>query len=114
MTGAQRYALEMTRAVDSLISSDDTLQQHEYLLIAPLNTLYIPELQNIKIVRKGILSGHAWEQIELPLYTYDGFLINFCNCAPLVKRNQTVTLHDAAASAMPRALSWKFRIWYKF
>lgn len=114
MTGAQRYALEMTKAIDGLIGSDIISKDIEYFVIAPSNTLYLPELHNIKIIRKGRLCGHAWEQIELPFYTMDGFLINFCNCAPLMKRNQTVTLHDAASSAMPRALSWKFRAWYKF
>ena len=114
MTGAQRYALEMTKAIDSLISSNIIYKNVECFIIAPSNTLYLPELQNIKIIRKGILFGHAWEQMELPFYTLDGFLINFCNCAPLLKRNQTVTLHDAAASAMPQALSWKFRVWYNF
>ena len=39
--------------------------------------------------------------------------MNFCNCAPLLKRNQTVTIHDAAVSAMPHTFSLAFRTWYK-
>lgn len=45
-------------------------------------------------------------------YTRDGFLFNFCNCAPILKRNQTVTIHDAAIAVMPQTFSWYFRTWY--
>lgn len=113
ITGVQRYALEMTRALDSLISDDKNLQKHEYIVIAPKNVLYSIKLQNILVVQKGVLKGHLWEQLELPIYSRDGLLMNFCNCAPLLKRNQTVTIHDAAVSAMPHTFSLAFRTWYK-
>lgn len=113
ITGVQRYALEITRALDSLISDDKNLQKHEYIVIAPKKVLYSIKLNNIQVVQKGILKGHLWEQLELPIYSHDGFLMNFCNCAPLIKRNQTVTIHDAAVSAMPNSFSWVFRTWYK-
>ena len=113
ITGVQRYALEMTRALDSLISDDKNLQKHEYIVIAPKKVLYSIKLNNIQVVQKGVLKGHLWEQLELPIYSQDGFLMNFCNCAPLLKRNQTVTIHDAAVSAMPHTFSLAFRTWYK-
>lgn len=113
LTGVQRYAFEMTKAMDDIISNDSMLKKNEYMIIAPQNVLYTPYFKNIKIARRGKLSGHAWEQIELFLYTMDGFLINFCNCAPLMKRHQIVTIHDAAVSAMPNSFSWAFRTWYK-
>lgn len=113
ITGVQRYALEITRALDSLISDDKNLQKHEYIVIAPKKVLYSIKLNNIQVVQKGVLKGHLWEQLELPIYSQDGFLMNFCNCAPLLKRNQTVTIHDAAVSAMPHTFSLAFRTWYK-
>lgn len=113
VTGVQRYALELTKALDSLISDDKNLQKHEYIVVAPKNVLYSMDLKNILIVKKGLWKGHVWEQLELPLYSRDGFLMNFCNCAPLLKRNQIVTIHDAAVSAVPQAFSLVFRIWYK-
>lgn len=113
ITGVQRYALEITRALDSLISDDKNLQKHEYIVIAPKNVLYSIKLQNILVVQKGVLKGHLWEQLELPIYSRDGFLMNFCNCAPLLKRNQTVAIYDAAVSAMPQSFSWLFRTWYR-
>ena len=113
ITGVQRYALEITRTLDSLISDDKNLQKHEYIVIAPKKVLYSIKLKNIQVVQKGVLKGHLWEQLELPIYSQDGFLMNFCNCAPLLKRNQTVTIHDAAVSAMPHTFSLAFRTWYK-
>lgn len=113
ITGVQRYALEMTKALDSLISDDKILQQHEYIVIAPQNVLYDIELRNMSFIQRGVLKGHLWEQLELPVYSRDGFLMNFCNCAPLIKGNQTVTIHDAAVSAVPQAFSLAFRTWYK-
>lgn len=113
ITGVQRYALEMTKALDSLISDDKSLQKQEYILIAPNDVLYNIELKNMSFIQRGVLKGHLWEQLELPIYSRDGFLMNFCNCAPLLKRNQTVTIHDAAVSAVPQAFSLAFRTWYK-
>ena len=113
ITGVQRYALEMTKALDRLISDDITLQKHEYIVIAPQNVLYDIELRNMSFIQRGVLKGHLWEQLELPIYSRDGFLINFCNCAPLLKQNQIVTIHDAAVSAVPQAFSLAFRTWYK-
>ena len=40
ITGVQRYALEMTKALDHLISDDKSLQKQEYILIAPNDVLY--------------------------------------------------------------------------
>lgn len=113
ITGVQRYALEITKALDNLISKDTAFQKHEYIVIAPKNVLYKVKLKNMSFVQRGILKGHLWEQFELPVYSRDGFLMNFCNCAPLIKRNQTVTIHDAAVSAVPHAFSLAFRTWYK-
>ena len=113
ITGVQRYALEITKALDNLISKDTAFQKHEYIVIAPKNVLYKVKLKNMSFIQRGILKGHLWEQFELPVYSRDGFLMNFCNCAPLIKRNQTVTIHDAAVSAVPHAFSLAFRTWYK-
>ena len=112
ITGVQRYALEITKAMDELIGQNEKLQKNEYVLIAPNNILYRPELRNISIIVQGFFHGHIWEQLELPIYTRDGFLFNFCNCAPILKCNQTVTIHDAAVAVMPQTFSWYFRTWY--
>ena len=62
ITGVQRYALEMTKAIDDVISYDTKLQENEYIILTPKNILCQPKLKNIQIVTKGVFSGHIWEQ----------------------------------------------------
>lgn len=112
ITGVQRYAREMTLALDHLLQ-EKTSHEDEYIILAPKNILERLDCQCIKMKICGRFSGHLWEQIELPYFARDGFLLNFCNCAPLIKKNQAVTIHDAAVAAFPEAYSWQFRTWYK-
>ena len=112
ITGVQRYAREMVLAMDSIIS--ETVSEDEWYILAPNNVENELSLSVIKIKRCGRLTGHLWEQIELPFFAKNGFLINLCNCAPLLKKKQLVTIHDAAVAEYPEAYSWAFRKWYKF
>lgn len=112
LTGVQRYAWEMVKAIDEIIEHDYMLKKNEYIVITPKNILFVPKLKNINVVHRGYFKGHLWEQLELPFFTADGFLINFCGGAPIIKCNQTVTIHDAAVSAMPQSFSCLFRLWY--
>lgn len=111
ITGVQRYAREITIALDRILMNTNLTD--EYILLMPKGILEKLDLKKISIRCCGCLSGHLWEQIELPYYSRSGYLLNFCNCAPLIKCNQTVTIHDAAVAAIPTAYSWTFRVWYK-
>lgn len=112
ITGVQRYAREMTLALDQLLQ-EKTSNHNEYTILAPKNVIDRLPCKHVQFKVCGHLSGHLWEQIELPYYAKDGYLLNFCNCAPLIKKNQAVTIHDAAIAAFPSAYSWKFRLWYR-
>lgn len=112
ITGVQRYAREMALALDQLLQ-ERTSDQNEYTILAPKNVIDTLPCKRIQFKVCGYLTGHLWEQIELPYYAKDGYLLNFCNCAPLIKKNQAVTIHDAAIAAFPSAYSWKFRLWYR-
>lgn len=111
VTGVQRYAFEMVKVLDQICST--TVNNEKYILLTPSNTEHNLHLKSIEVKQVGHLHGHLWEQIELPFYTRDGFLINFCNCAPILKKNQTVTIHDAAVFACPDGFSFLFRLWYR-
>lgn len=113
ITGVQRYAREIVSAIDRLIDEEHELTNHEFILLTPITAKNDMKLKHIKIKAIGSGSGHLWEQIILPWHTLDGFLINLCNCAPILKRNQAVTIHDAAVSAMAESFSLSFRIWYR-
>lgn len=114
ITGVQRYAIEIVKALDKYLSDNKLNNKYKFEIVCPENIKQNLELKNIKIKQIGILKGHLWEQIELPLYAKNKFLFNFCNCAPLIKKNQIVTIHDVAVCAVPYAYSKIFRIWYKF
>ena len=114
ITGVQRYAIEIVKALDKHLSNNKLNDEYKFEIVCPKNIKQNLILKNIKIKQIGILKGHLWEQIELPLYVKDKFLFNFCNCAPLIKKNQIVTIHDVAVCAVPYAYSKIFRMWYKF
>ena len=111
ITGVQRYAIEIIKAWDQICSNTKT--EDEYVLLTPQKVEHNLHLKSIETKKVGYLHGHLWEQIELPFYTRDGFLINLCNCAPILKKNQTVTIHDAAIFACPDGFSFLFRLWYR-
>ena len=112
VTGVQRYAQEIVKELDKVLQEKNT--DNEWCILVPKNRINDLSTNYIKVKKCGKLTGHLWEQFELPFYAKDGFLVNLCNCAPLLKKNQLVTIHDAAVVAFPQAYSWQFRMWYKF
>jgi len=62
----------------------------------------------------GMLSGHAWEQFELPRSCGEDVLLSLCNTGPLSFKRQLAVLHDVSAFAFPSAYSRTFRTWYRF
>ncbi|WP_255211319.1 glycosyltransferase family 4 protein [Geobacillus zalihae] len=114
ITGVQRFAIELVKALDNLIDKKIIDKNKiEIILLAPKDLKIEIELKHIFLRQVGFLKGHLWEQFELPIYSRKGFLINLCNTAPLLKRNQTVAIHDAAVFAIPEAYTFIFRTWYK-
>ena len=100
MTGVQRFALEITRAL--------TAQGHADVLAPPSAR----DERGMTIHRVGHLRGQAWEQLDLPRHATSGVLLNLGNTAPLARRHQVVVIHDAATFAFPESYSWRFRTWY--
>ncbi|EJV57860.1 hypothetical protein IEO_04868 [Bacillus wiedmannii] len=109
ITGVQRVAHEIVKQLDNVNAG------MEIIILVPKNTLQNIgiDFKNIKIKEIGFLKGHLWEQLELPLYTMNDLLINFCNTAPLFKKNQIVYIHDAAVYSRPTGYSKNFVRWYK-
>lgn len=105
ITGVQRYAVEVSKQLKHL--------RPELRFLTPKNVLHHQLAEQLGAERTGTLKGHAWEQLELPVYTRQGKLLSFCNTAPLLKRDQLVVLHDASMFAVPDTYSLAFRSWYK-
>ncbi|MBI4654810.1 MAG: glycosyltransferase family 4 protein [Nitrospirae bacterium] len=110
ISGVQRFALELVKALDKAIGT--RICDYRFVLLSPRKTMHNLKLQNIEHKKIGYLSGHLWEQIELPIYVGTGPLINFFS-APLFKKNHVVTMHDASVFDMPSAYSKFFVFFYQ-
>ncbi|POR52524.1 glycosyltransferase [Bosea psychrotolerans] len=106
-TGVQRYARNVVAALDASLAAAG----QKATLIAPPGA-DVMALQAIDIVRSGRLSGHGWEQIELPRL-WPGRLLNLCNTAPVMKGDQIVCIHDANIFTAPESYSCGFRTAYR-
>lgn len=105
MTGVDRVAHELTQAMTS-VGENFSIQG-----LAPRNTVISP--LSIPVIH-GFLSGHLWEQLELPTKIRDAFLLSPCNTGPIMVRNQILIIHDAQTWIHPEAYSPQFRYWYQF
>jgi glycosyltransferase involved in cell wall biosynthesis len=115
-TGVQRYAIETLYALDELLAADPALRaQVRFVVLVPPGASHpaAPALRHIQIETVGRLGGHAWEQLVLPWRARRSPLLGFGPTGPVVKRDQIITVHDAALFAMPEAFDWKFRAWSK-
>lgn len=109
ITGVERFALELVKALDKNVNDE-----MEFILLVPKKSYRQHyEFKNIKIKKIGSSDGHLWEQLELPFHSKGGLLISLCNTAPLLKRKQVVTIHDASIYGFPDAYSFIFKCWYK-
>jgi len=111
VTGVQRYAREVLRALDELVASDPP-EEFELEVLAPPGTS-APPLRAIPFRALGPLHGNAWEQLTLPWLARGGLLWSFGPTGPLATSRQVVTLHDAAVYAIPEAFTRQFRLWYR-
>lgn len=118
ITGVQRVAHELVKALDILIEKGeiDTSRYRIELLAPKSGKIHDLQLKNISVHRVGNLSGHAWEQFELPFYSRSGLLVCPGNTAPifsLISGQKTiVTVHDLSYLYFPEAYSFAFRAFY--
>lgn len=111
LTGVQRYAREMTRALDALAARGEAPAMR---LIAPPGAEGLEAFPHLSPSLTGTRGGQLWEQLDLPRAAGGDFLLNLGNTAPVAQgRNQAVVIHDAGVFDTPESYSWKFRSWYR-
>lgn len=111
LTGVQRYAREMTRALDALVASGAAPPMR---LIVPPGAEGLQDYPHLSLSIIGTRGGQIWEQLDLPRAAGSTFLLNLGNTAPVSQgRNQAVVIHDAGVFDTPESYSWKFRQWYR-
>lgn len=111
MSGVQRYAYEILTALDSLLGA---LGTEPVVAFYPAGrAIERPPWKHIELRALPGGSGHFWEQSALWRASRNGILISLCNSGPVLHKNQIVALHDANIYAIPRAFSWKYRMFHK-
>jgi len=107
VTGVQRVAYELTRAMQMRVPAGEQLE-----IYVPRNAREPGAL--LKWQRRfSWLRGTLWEQITLPIAARGVTLLNLCNMSPLFKRRQVVMVHDMAVYDVPGGFSKKFLLWYR-
>jgi glycosyltransferase involved in cell wall biosynthesis len=110
VTGVQRFATEVTRALDALAAEGACPPLR---LLCPPGEVASP-FPHLPAERVGRLRGQAWEQAELPRAARGAVLVSLGNTAPLLAgRTQAVVIHDAGAFDTPESYSFAFRAWYR-
>lgn len=108
VTGVQRYAREIVGALDAILAE----RRRSAVLLAPASLAQAPAFAAVDVVRRGALSGQAWEQTVLP-FIGGAPSLNLCNTAPLLSRDHVVCMHDANVFEQPDSYGRSFRTLYK-
>jgi glycosyltransferase involved in cell wall biosynthesis len=110
--GVQRFAAEVTRAIDGLIESGEYASLRGRIeVLAPPAARDFP-LRHIPVRRCGTSNGYFWEQVEFPFHARGSTLLNLCMLGPVAVRRQIVVVHDATVRARPSTFAWRFRAAY--
>lgn len=96
-----RFLTQQTTGVQSFARSVCTELEKvcDYKLVVPAKAILPDAAFNNRIIRTGNLQGHLWEQMHLPVFMSrqrGSVLLNLCNTAPAILKNQVVTVHDLA------------------
>jgi len=110
VTGVQRYAREVLNAIDGQLGADSPLQ---WTVLAPPGADRISSWKHIGVRCVGRLSGHAWEQLELPLHAKDGYLLALSGAPSVLHRAQFFAIHDTALYDEPSGYSPSYRFFYR-
>jgi glycosyltransferase involved in cell wall biosynthesis len=110
LTGVQRVASELAIAMDTLAAAGRWPPTQVLMPRGAPGARY----RHLQTRPVGRISGHGWEQFELPWHARGRFLLNLGNTAPLLAgRRQAVVIHDAGVFDTPESYSPQFRAWYR-
>ena len=116
LSGVQRFALEIVKAIDALIETDQmpaALRKASWTLLIPPNCTTDIQLRNIRLSEVGRRTGHAWDQIDLAWASRSGILLSLCNSGPIFHRKHHVVIHDAQVFRHPEFFSRKYAFFHR-
>jgi glycosyltransferase involved in cell wall biosynthesis len=115
VTGVQRFARELTQALDRKIAAGDVppaLRSANWRLVVPRDARAELDLSAIRMERLGGGSGHLWEQTALAWRTRNDLLVGFGGSGPLLHRRQLTVIHDATIFRHPDSFSRSYRLFH--
>jgi glycosyltransferase involved in cell wall biosynthesis len=113
LSGVQRYAQEIVRGLDALVSEGHPLARDiELEVLTPPGAARPLELSAIASRSVGKRGGHAWEQLSLPKAPRGG-LVSLANAGPIAARKHIVCIHDVNTRLVPGSYSPQFRALYR-
>jgi glycosyltransferase involved in cell wall biosynthesis len=116
LTGVQRFAFELTRALDQRIGAGalpEKLKSARWRLLAPEDVPETHEFRHIALERFGPFSGHLWEQTALAHRAAGDILVGFGGSGPLLHPRQLVVIHDVTIFRHPEGFSRAYRMTHK-
>ena len=115
ITGIQRYAYELTKAMDRLIVNMDV----EIYVPCDVKT-DLSVYKNIKVIKSDNPASQKWEQFELAHYLKkrDALGVFLCNIVPITYPRGIACVHDIMYKATPDYFKKSFHsivstIWHK-
>lgn len=114
LTGVQRFARELIVEADRLLAAGRWIAEVPFRLVVPAgHSDAVPCLARIEVCEVPATRLHAWEQWRLPAHDRSALIVNLAGSAPLLRRGQICTFHDAAIFDIPGAYSALFTAWYR-
>lgn len=115
LTGVQRFAREITRALDARISAGDVpaaLKDVRWRLLAPASAPDDLSLSAISIERFGSGPGHLWEQGPLYWRARRDTLVGLGGSGPVLHSDQLVVIHDVTLFRHPASFGRGYRLFH--
>lgn len=106
LTGVQRYAIEITKSIDKLLTNYKSLKVE---LAIPSSVSECPEFNNIKVIKVGNKNGIKWEQLDLAKYLRKekALGLHLCNSVPLFNPKGICCVHDITYKVNPQFITTK-------
>lgn len=108
ITGVQRFGIEICKQLKKR-------KDFEFIFVAPRDIKHQKIAKDLGVLTFGIFKGHLWEQFELPIFVKSkkGILVSLANTAPILLRNQYITIHDLGVFEGPEWYSKTFSVFYR-
>jgi glycosyltransferase involved in cell wall biosynthesis len=115
LSGVQRYAGEILRALDARAGAarGEEGGGEKYVLLSPADAP-AAGLANIEQRRVGGRGGHGWDQVAFARAARGGVALSLAMSGPLLHRRQLVVLHDAAVHRRPTHFTRRYALGHRW